>query len=128
MCCGIPSNCYEQHDIRNKDNNFFDEMAKSDVLYYVNTNTKNAQQNEIHHVNTVCCKKLLSEEDIIQQNLSHRAITLKFDQSTTGARDDDLYNDKSTLEMVPFVELLCKEDIIQQNHSHRAITLKFNHG
>ena len=95
---GILSNYYEQHDIRNNDNNFFDEKAKPDVLYYVNTNTKNAQQNEIHHVNTVCCKKLLSKEDIIQ-NHSHRAITLKFNQ----ARDDDVYNDKSTLKTVPFV-------------------------
>ena len=95
---GILSNYYEQHDIRNNDNNFFDEKAKPDVLYYVNTNTKNAQQNEIHHVNTVCCKKLLSKEDIIQ-NHSHRAITLKFNQ----ARDDDVHNDKSTLKTVPFV-------------------------
>ena len=86
---GILSNYYEQHDIRNNDNNFFDEKAKPDVLYYVNTNTKNAQQNEIHHVNTVCCKKLLSKEDIIQ-NHSHRAITLKFNQ----ARVYDVYNDK----------------------------------
>ena len=95
---GILSNYYEQHDIRNNDNNFFDEKAKPDVLYYVNTNTKNAQQNEIHHVNTVCCKKLLSKEDIIQ-NHSHRAITLKFNQ----ARVYDVYNDKSTLKTVPFV-------------------------
>ena len=80
------------------DNNFFDEKAKPDVLYCVNTNTKNAQQNEIHHVNTVCCKKLLSKEDIIQ-NHSHRAITFQFNQ----ARDDDVYNDKSTLKTVPFV-------------------------
>ena len=49
-------------------------------------------------MNTVCCKKLLSKEDIIQ-NHSHRAITLKFNQ----ARDDDVYNDKSTLNTVPFV-------------------------
>ena len=94
---GILSNYYEQHDIRNNDNNFFDEKAKPDVLYYVNTNTKNAQQNEIHHVNTVCCKKLLSKEDIIQ-NHSHRAITI-FNQ----ARVYDVYNDKSTLKTVPFV-------------------------
>ena len=94
---GILSNYYEQHDIRNNDNNFFDEKAKPDVLYYVNTNTKNAQQNEIHHVNTVCCKKLLSKEDIIQ-NHSHRAINI-FNQ----ARVYDLYNDKSTLNTVPFV-------------------------
>ena len=94
---GILSNYYEQHDIRNNDNNFFDEKAKPDVLYYVNTNTKNAQQNEIHHVNTVCCKKLLSKEVIIQ-NHSHRAITI-FNQ----ARVYDVYNDKSTLKTVPFV-------------------------
>ena len=49
-------------------------------------------------MNTVCCKKLLSKEDIIQ-NHSHRAIPLKFIQ----ARDDDVYNDKSTLKTVPFV-------------------------
>ena len=49
-------------------------------------------------MNTVCCKKLLSKEDIIQ-NHSHRAITFQFNQ----ARDDDVYNDKSTLKTVPFV-------------------------
>ena len=67
-------------------------------MYIYKKFTKNAQQNEIHHVNTVCCKKLLSKEDIIQ-NHSHRAIPLKFNQ----ARDDDVYNDKSTLKTVPFV-------------------------
>ena len=76
----------------------FDEKANPDVLYYVNTNTKNAQQNEIHHVNTLCCKKLLSKEDIIQ-NHSHRAITFQFNQ----ARVYDVHNDKSTLKTVPFV-------------------------
>ena len=40
----------------------------------------------------------MSKEDIIQ-NHSHRAITLKFNQ----ARVYDVYNDKSTLETVPFV-------------------------
>jgi hypothetical protein len=38
--------------VKYNDNNFFDEEAKPDILYSVNTNTKNAQQNEIHHVNT----------------------------------------------------------------------------
>ena len=100
---GILSNYYEQHDIRNNDNNFFDEKAKPDVLYYVNTNTKNAQQNEIHHVNTVCCKKLLSKENIIQNHL-HRSTTLKFTGLITNKdRVDDIYNEKSTSETVPFV-------------------------
>ena len=49
-------------------------------------------------MNTVCCKKLLSKEDIIQ-NHSHRAITFQFNQT----RDDDVYSDKSTLKTVPFV-------------------------
>ena len=73
----------------------------------------------IIYVNTVCCKKLLSKEDIIQ-NHSHRAINI-FSQ----ARDDDVYNDKSTLKTVPFVVLQPQPIVIQDNGCYESTPGEF---